>query len=85
MKMDKYTEEKKTWVFTFGCGQPNEGKFVRFSGTYAEAREQMFNHFGDTWVFQYSEEEWADWERRRPFYYPAETELIITEKVLQNN
>lgn len=62
MKMDKYTEEKKTWIFTFGSGQPYEGKFVRIHGTYGEARDKMFSLFGDTWAFQYSEEEWEDWE-----------------------
>lgn len=50
--------ERQNWIFTFGCGQQNEGKFVKFFGTFGEAREQMCEKFGNDWAFQYSEEEW---------------------------
>lgn len=50
-------ESKRWWIFTFGCGQKNAGHYVRFFGTYGSARQQMFDHFGDEWAFQYAEEE----------------------------
>ena len=68
----------ETWIFTFGVGQQHEGKYVRIRGTYGEARQKMFDLFGDKWAFQYSEKEWIDWENRRPSYL-VETELQIVE------
>ena len=69
--------EKETWyIFTFGSGKKNEGHYVRFYGTYGEAREQMVRECGNEWAFQYSEEEWNDWLARKPWYIPAETELV---------
>ena len=69
--------EKETWyIFTFGCGQKNEGHYVRFYGTYGEAREQMVREYGNEWAFQYSEEEWNDWLKRKPEWIPVETELV---------
>lgn len=50
----------QTWYFTFGYGQKNAGHFVKFSGTYSEARDKMFDAFGTEWAFQYSEEEWME-------------------------
>lgn len=69
-------EERKWYVFTFGYGQKHEGRFVRIFGTYAEARQEMIDRFGIEWAFQYSQEEWDAWEKRRPSYVPAETELL---------
>ena len=63
------------WIFTFGYGQQHEGKYVRISGTYEEAREKMFKKYRPGWSFQYSEEEWEKWERTRPDYLPEETLL----------
>lgn len=71
---DNKLPEKENWIFTFGYGQQHEGKYVRVTGTRSEAREKMFNKYGPEWAFQYSEEEWAEWERRRPEYL-AETLL----------
>lgn len=66
-----------TWVFTFGAGQKHEGHFVRISGTFEEARAEMFARYGKEWAFQYSEEEWNDWcERAEKIGARVETELI---------
>lgn len=52
--------DKKQWYyFTFLYGSKNRNKYVKFYGTYSEAREQMFKHFGDKWAFQYDEKEFA--------------------------
>ena len=50
--------EWKEWVFTFGDGHPNEGKYVRISGTYTEAREEMYRRYGSAWEKQYTVEAW---------------------------
>lgn len=55
--------EFREWVFTFGYGQPNAGKYVRISGTYNEAREEMFRRYGSVWAFQYPAEKWDEWEK----------------------
>lgn len=68
-------EQPEWWIFTFGYGQENEGKFVRIHGTYESARGKMFSEFGDKWAFQYSQEEWDDWKKRCPEYIPVETLL----------
>lgn len=74
---NKVPEEKpQTWTFTFGFGQEHEGKYVRIKGTFGEAREKMMEKYGDKWAFQYSEAEWGDWERRRPYYL---TETLLEE------
>lgn len=49
---------EKNWYFTFGCGQPNAGYYVKIKGTYDSARQKMFDRYGEDWGFQYSEEEW---------------------------
>lgn len=70
------TEERRWWIFTFGCGQEHAGFYVKFFGTYSEAREKMFEHFGDKWAFQYSEEQWNTIvERAAKFGYSIEKEL----------
>ena len=56
------------WIFTFGYGQQHQGKYVKISGTFGEAREKMFKKYGPEWAFQYSEEEWEKWERIWPDY-----------------
>lgn len=63
----------QTWVFTFGCGQENAGHYVKFTGTYSEAREKMCAKYGDKWAFQYSLEEWGESVAKG---YARETELI---------
>lgn len=67
-------------VFTFGCGQPNAGKYVKIYGTYEQARKKMFARYGRRWAFQYSADEWADWViRANHFGIPVETELEVIE------
>lgn len=68
------------WIFTFGCGQKYEGKYVRIRGTYEQARAKMFERYGSEWAFQYSEEEWNDWLNRKPWYIPTETELEVIDE-----
>ena len=71
-------EEKPEWYyFTFGYGQEHAGQYVKIRGTYGGARAKMFEKYGSAWAFQYSEEEWNDWLRRKPYYIPAE-ELLET-------
>lgn len=71
MKKDKW------YIFTFGCGQQNEGKYVKIRGDYETARQKMVERYGLNWAFQYSEEQWNDWLERKPWYIPAETELDV--------
>lgn len=73
---DNRLPESECWVFTFGYGQEHEGKYVKIRGTYDEAREKMIEKYGDKWAFQYSREEWEDWEARRPEYI---TETLLEE------
>ena len=55
-----FSEEQKQWYyFTFLYGSEYRHNYVRFYGTYSEAREQMFEYFGDKWAFQYDEKEFA--------------------------
>jgi hypothetical protein len=68
---------KQNWIFTFGVGQTHAHQFVKIYGTHSEAREKMFEIFGDKWAFQYSEKEWEDWCKRAPSYIPKSTELYI--------
>ena len=56
--------EQGWYYFTFGYGQEHSGHYVKFFGTYAEAREQMINAYGHKWAFQYSEDEWMEWVDR---------------------
>ena len=67
--------KEQWWIFTFGCGQKYCNKYVRIFGTFDSARAKMFEKYGEEWAFQYTEEEWADWEKRRPAYLPIETML----------
>lgn len=73
------TSKKEEWIFTFGSGQQYEGCFVRIPGTWGEAREKMVKKYGLEWAFQYSVDEWEDWERRRPIWIPAEIEIPFKE------
>ena len=56
------------YIFTFGQGQEHAGHYVKIFGTYGEAREKMFDRYGEKWAFQYSAEDWKEWEERRPSY-----------------
>ena len=55
------------WVCTFGCGRDiygdMAGKAVKiYASTYGEARQKMFDKYGSKWGFQYSAEEWTEYE-----------------------
>jgi hypothetical protein len=56
-------EQPKDWFFTFGTGHLYPNGYVVFHGTYASAREQMFEIFGPRWAFQYNSAEAAGVER----------------------
>ena len=64
-----------SWIFTFGCGQKNAGKYVQIDGTYDEARSEMIERFGHSWAFQYSLEEWKEMENDPNRYWPLERPL----------
>lgn len=53
------TAQQETWYFTFGSGQQHDGKYVVIPGTYDDARDEMFRHFGNAWSFQYASPERA--------------------------
>lgn len=51
-------------VFTFGCGQVHDGKYIVISGkSKAGCRKKMFDMFGQKWAFQYNNKEDAGVER----------------------
>jgi hypothetical protein len=51
---------RRDWYFTFGIGDPlYQGRYIVFHGTFDEARDQMFAHFGSKWAFQYASAEAA--------------------------
>ncbi len=54
------SDQRQWWYFTFGYGQKHSGHYVKFHGTYNEARCAMFEHYGDKWAFQYSEDAWLE-------------------------
>ena len=68
---------EKWWIFTFGYGQKYEGHYVKINGTFGEAREKMFDKYGEEWAFQYSEEQWNDWLNTKPKWIPEESLLEI--------
>ena len=55
--------EPGEWIFTFGYGQPNQGKCVRIRGDYHEARRKMISKYGLAWAFQYSAKKWDEWKK----------------------
>lgn len=71
------TEEKQWWIFTFGCGQRHEGKYVKIYGTYSEARNKMFDKYGKEWGFQHSEKEWESFKNDPNRWWPMEEELEV--------
>lgn len=77
-------EKRENWIFTFGCGQQYEGYYVKFFGTFGEAREKMCSRFGKSWAFQYSEKEWNSYvqeaeERALRIYGTKKLALIEKE------
>lgn len=72
----KKVDDVKTWVFTFCIGRKHGGHFVKFDGSYSEARQKMIDKYGLEWAFQYSEEDWNRYtERAKKERLPIETEL----------
>lgn len=71
--------ERFWWIFTFGCGQKHAGYYVKVFGTCSEARTKMCSKYGNEWAFQYSEEQWEDWKKRKPSHIPLEKELEVIE------
>lgn len=70
--------DRTWWYFTFGCGQIHAGYYVKFFGTFGEARREMFECHGDRWAFQYSEQDWLAWKekcRSEGMEHMLETEL----------
>lgn len=67
------------WIFTFGCGQENAGKYVKIRGTFQEARAKMFEKYGEEWAFQYSEKNWEEMKADKTRMYRMETELEVIE------
>lgn len=68
--------EISSWIFTFGCGQTHEGRYIRiYACDYDEARAEMIRRYGTEWAFQYSEQEWNEWLQHKPEWVPLETEL----------
>ena len=57
-------DKREWWIFTFGTGQKHGGFYVRFYGTYGEARTKMVERYGVAWAFQYGAKEWKEWEAR---------------------
>ena len=57
--------EPNEWIFTFGVGSPHGQEFVRITGSWDDAREEMVRRFGTAWAFQYPSEEAAGVKRYR--------------------
>lgn len=56
-------EQRRSWYFTFGIGQPHAGMYEVIEGTCDEARDEMFRRHGKQWAFQYKDAEAAGVER----------------------
>lgn len=59
--------KEQFWVFTFGQSEEIYGdrakKAVRiFADSYGDARQKMYERYGDKWAFQYSAKEWEKFE-----------------------
>ena len=67
----------KKFIFTFPGNHPLKGHYQPiFASSGHIAREKMFERYGDAWGFQYTEEEWIEWEKKaRKLGIPIEREL----------
>jgi len=67
--------KKQYWYFTF-CqrDQVYKDSYVKFYGTYDEARIEMFKRFGDYWAFQY------DWKEIKSQIDMFGLEEVVFEK-----
>lgn len=69
-------ETQQWWIFTFGQGQRYAGHYVKYFGTYAEARDKMISKYGLQWAFQYPKSQWDEWMKDPMRAMWMETELI---------
>jgi hypothetical protein len=56
-------EVEKDYYFTFGSGQAFPNGYVKIRGTFASARQAMFDRFGPKWSMQYGSAEEAGVDR----------------------
>lgn len=68
---------EKWWIFTFCYGQQHAGFYVKIKGTWKSAREKMIEKYGRDWGFQYSEEEWEEFENDPNRHWLMEEELEV--------
>lgn len=67
------------WIFTFGCGHPHAGHYVKIRGSYSEARKKMVAKYGTRWAFQFALSEWEKVYNNPLRDYPLEAELEVIE------
>lgn len=67
----------KKFIFTFPNNHPLGGHYQPVYAKYSHvARERMFERYGHYWGFQYTEEQWMDWEKQaQEMGLPIEREL----------
>lgn len=54
----------KKFIFTFTGNHPLKNHYQPIYATNGHiARRRMFERYGDSWGFQYTEEQWMEWER----------------------
>ncbi len=78
-ELSDVVDENQIWYFTFGIGQPYAGFCQPIQAkSCEEAREKMFEKYGDKWSFQYSQEEWTKmkFDTTRKFDLGIELPLI---------
>lgn len=68
----------KTWYFTFGVGQLNEGKVQPIEcQSPVQARDEMIRRYGLKWSMQYSQSQWEQIKRDAASHgYSTEEELL---------
>lgn len=68
----------KTWYFTFRSSQENAGYCQPIqANSCGEARQKMFDVYGEKWAFQYSEEKWNELKNDKCRWWDMEIELPI--------
>lgn len=72
---------KQKWYFTFGVGDSIHSKhFVCIEDTNENARNKMFEHFGNKWAFDYPEDKWI-YDRMTNDWKQAVQMGIIPERI----
>lgn len=72
-------EKEQTWRFTFGCGHTLANHCQPIIGTFASAREKMFELYGENWCAQYSEEEWENIRNMPDRFWRMEEDLEVVK------